>query len=161
MTPQLTVEHMNALRRAQGVWGIADPGVRCDFVPVGTGACWIDQGFGMSAVVYDVTRLVRERVTSRLNEYLVHEEGRRAAEHEPLENLLPQAPNDNIREYKSRAISKAKARTKILAYLRKKPGADGFEVAVALKLDPTFALDVCDQLFREGKIEVARDAAVG
>jgi len=62
-------------------------------------------------------------------------------------------------EYTPREISESEAEQEILDYVKAHPGADSFDVAVALKLEPSFAVRVCHRLVTEGKLVPKEDAS--
>jgi hypothetical protein len=133
------------------VWGKPANMPGC-FPPVGTGACWIDQKFGLSTALEEFARVVRARLAARINELTAASAGHEA-ETVDLGTIGREIPDSEIVVSEPRIISKSAAKKEIAAFLNSDPDKDAVEVADALNLDPRFVIEVCDELIKAGKVE--------
>lgn len=141
----------SSMRGINRVWGKPANMPGC-FTPVGTGACWIDQKFGLSTALEEFVRVSRARYATRVNEIIAALAGREA-ETVGLATIGREIPDSEIVVVEPRTISKSAAKKEIAAFLNSNPDKDAVEVADALNLDPRFVIAVCDELIKAGKVE--------
>lgn len=123
---------------------------------LGTGAAWVDLGFGMSQSVEELVRLLRER---RCSECAAARLRALAAESGTHDHLIPPVADSEIEDVPVRRVARGLARKKILAYIKANPDSDALDIAVALRLDPPVVFAICDELVKEGRVKFAGDAA--
>jgi len=167
MTQLLAPDQVNRIIQVQGTFDMprrleGSAGKPEPFWLVGTGRRWIDRDFGMIAVLEDVARALQwsflQQVNAARAEVAEREADRQAAETGNLPDYFKETPDSQIEHYAPREISESDAKEEILEYLNTNPGADAFDVAVALELDPSFAVRICHRLVSEGNLAFAEDA---